>query len=204
MRGPRVAFLKTRGGVIPLLDVEALEREVERASGRDAPRGEPIRAVALVRLKKGAASFARAQRVYRDAGEADGDDELADLADLHPEAALVPALDDAADARVVGERLLARVLGGPELLARLLDHARRVDRRVRPLGDRRRAGALGLDRVRRTVAAGRYGKGECATAREKKRAQSDDVPGVAMAFKMRLCETSGATREAAVRLKKSL
>ena len=62
MRGPRVAFMNTRGGVIPLLDVEALEREVERASGRDAPRGEPLRAVALVRLKQGAAPSARAPK----------------------------------------------------------------------------------------------------------------------------------------------
>ena len=38
------------------------------------------------------------------------------LAQLHANDALVPALDDAARAHVEGERLLAGVLGGPELL----------------------------------------------------------------------------------------
>ena len=43
--------------------------------------------------------------------------------ELHAEEALIPALNNLADASLVRERLLARVLGRPELLARLLDHA---------------------------------------------------------------------------------
>jgi len=45
------------------------------------------------------------------------------LAELHAEQALVPALDDLPDTGLVREGLLAGVLGRPELLARLLDHA---------------------------------------------------------------------------------
>ena len=113
------------------LDLEALEREVERSARRDAPGREAGRAVApLVRRNQ-----------------------LPRLADLHAEAALVPALDDAADAGLVREGLLARVLRGPELLARFLDDARRVDGRRRALGDLlARAGRDGAHR--RAVAAG--------------------------------------------------
>ena len=46
--------------------------------------------------------------------------------ELHAEEALIPALNNLADASLVRERLLARVLGRPELLARLLDDASRV------------------------------------------------------------------------------
>merc|ERR1719160_500699 len=114
-----------------LLDLEALEREVQRSARRDAPGGEARRAVALVRR----------------------DDQLARLADLHAEAALVPALDDAADAGLVREGLLARVLRRPELLAGLLDDARRVDGRRRALRDL--LARAGRDRAhRRAVAAG--------------------------------------------------
>eukprot|EP00966_Prymnesium_polylepis_P252508 5837686-Prymnesium_polylepis.1 len=54
----------------------------------------------------------------------------------HAKQALVPTLDDLADARLVLERLLAGVLGRPELLARLLDHAGRVHSDSGALGDR--------------------------------------------------------------------
>jgi len=43
--------------------------------------------------------------------------ELGNLAEFHGEAALVPALDDAAESHLELKRLLAGVLGGPELVA---------------------------------------------------------------------------------------
>jgi len=88
--------------------LEALEREVERGVGRDAPRREAAGAVAFVSR----------------------DLKLADLADLHAEAALVPAGDHATHARVVREGLLPRVFCVPELLP--LDLAAGVDRRILP------------------------------------------------------------------------
>ena len=63
-----------------------LESEIERPTRGNAPRGESALAVALRR----------------------GDDELALLADGHAEAALVPALDHAADARLVPVEAEAR------------------------------------------------------------------------------------------------
>ena len=57
-----------------------------------------------------------------------------------------------ADASLVGEGLLARVLGRPELLARLLDHAGRVHRHSRTLGHRRTTSRL-QDVVHGAVAA---------------------------------------------------
>ena len=57
---------------------------------------------------------------------------------------LVPARDDAAHARLVGEGLLAGVLGGPELFTGLLDDTSGVNRDGVALGDRR-ALTLGHD-----------------------------------------------------------
>ena len=64
------------------------------------------------------------------------DAELSHLADFHAEAALVPASDDLANARLVAERLLASVLGGPELVAALLDDAGGVDGHLASFGNR--------------------------------------------------------------------
>ena len=56
--------------------------------------------------------------------------------ELHPQQALVPTSDHLPHARLVAERLLARVLGAPELLAGLRDDALGVHGGRAALGDR--------------------------------------------------------------------
>merc|ERR1719277_2738830 len=97
---------------VPSLDLQALEREIQRAARRDAPGREAPLAVALVRR----------------------DQELALLPHLHPEAALVPVGDDLAYSGLVREGLLARILGAPELLSGFLYDTRGMDRGCAPFG----------------------------------------------------------------------
>ena len=71
---PRSLYIKTdRKPPVRLLDLEALEREEEGAARRNTPSREPLGAVALVRRNL----------------------EQSHLADLHAEAALVPASNHA-------------------------------------------------------------------------------------------------------------
>jgi hypothetical protein len=107
-------------------DLQNLDLEEQATVRRDAPGREATGTVAL----------------------GGRDVELAAAADLHPQAALVPAFDHLVNTGLVSERLLAVVLRGPELLAGLLHDPRRVhsDRvRLRDL----LAGALGQNLVRR-------------------------------------------------------
>jgi len=105
--------LTTGRKAMPLLDLENLQREVERAIRRDAPRREASGAITL---------GAR-------------DDDLARLTELHPKQTLVPALDHLPHARQVGEWLLSWVLGAPELLSGLLHHACSVNGDIGTLAD---------------------------------------------------------------------
>src|SRR5205085_2969315 len=81
-----------------LADVDEVDDEDQRLAGLDGAAGAAV-AVAQVRR----------------------DDQLAPAADLHPEQAVVPALDDLADTDAEGQRLTA-VPRGVELLAGGVGH----------------------------------------------------------------------------------
>jgi len=94
-------------------DSKALEGELQSAPWWNAPRKETLCPVALMR----------------------GDNQPSVLADLHPEAAMVPSRDDLPGACLVGERYLPWVLCAPEPLSRLVHNASCVHRRRATLAD---------------------------------------------------------------------
>ena len=102
------------------LDRQHFEGKVEGAARRNAPRGEALLSVAFVcrddELALLACHVARTpiSRVSSTTRRWVGCSlRVRSRTELHSEEALVPALDDLADARLVREGLLARILRGP-------------------------------------------------------------------------------------------